>query len=250
MRSSSATPRIRGPPRGATRTRSPCAGTWRRRARRARARGLRSGAAGRGARARVARLTRSVPPPAGSPRCLGDFETHARQHFGHPSPRPRSVAKHSRRHYRRRTAPRRSVALALRPRTATAPPRPRCRARPGPGPRTSIVRLVFARPRGPTPSPRTAARAGGSRRRSRACRRAARPGAPGAPRPAPGRIPSRPSTAVGVERAQRDARLDDRDRQRVVEQVAGCGTRPSFMRSSATCSTGVGVLSGSSPMWR
>ena len=47
-----------------------------------------------------------------------------------------------------------------------------------------------------------------------------RPAGPRAPRPRPlGRMPSGPSTPIGVEGPQRDARLDDRDRQRVVEQA-------------------------------
>ena len=51
-------------------------------------------------------------------------------------------------------------------------------------------------------------------------RRAARPAGPRAPRPAPRPDARAALDAVGVERAQRDAGLHDRDRQRVVEQVA------------------------------
>ena len=54
---------------------------------------------------------------------------------------------------------------------------------------------------------------------------------------------------LGVEEPQRDAGLDRRDRHRVVGRPRALKA-PSRSRSSASCSTGVRVRSGSSPIWR
>ena len=69
--------------------------------------------------------------------------------------------------------------------------------------------------------PRRAARAAAARRRSRSVPAGSAPGRPSSPSPSmAGPDLSASDAAVGVEGPQGHARFDDRDRQRVVEQVA------------------------------